>query len=455
MTQTTNIKINTSRIITVNPESGILEDLDDYTIHVSKLSGRILALTKTTKEDIKADSIDLRGKTVLPGFIDTHVHFFLHPYKETSWEDQVTRESTVERTVRAVTHAKATLLAGYTTVRDLGTEGAEDADVALRKCISHPANIVPGPRYLCASRAIVTTGSYGPKNNSRPYVTEVDGKSGADPASGVDECVRVVRRHIGAGADWIKVYADYPARALSLETRASRISLPLFTSDEVSAMVRTAHSLGVRVASHCVNPRTIEMLVKAGVDTLEHGTGMTEELLSLLKEHRVAWTPTLAAYYSHQYPGSRPWNSVGAVLKKAVQMGVPIATGGDTGVFPHGENSLELKLMHRLGIPWRDILRSATWTSWLTVRGSYWETDNGQEELASFGRTSEDASLWVDRRMEDNDVPVGCIAPGFAADIIATGEDLAQRFEKAVDAAAIEFVMKGGVVYKRDGLSCC
>ncbi|KAG8868522.1 hypothetical protein FRC20_003246 [Serendipita sp. 405] len=229
-------KLLTNRLLTADPTTGILGDIcrEGRTIHVSRSTGRIIVIKETTEEDLvelgagksKPNIIDLRGKTVLPGFVDTHVHLFLHPYVETSWEDQVTRESTAERTIRAVTHAKSTLLAGYTTVRDLGTEGAEDSDIAIRQCIS--SSIIPGPRYFCASRAIVATGSYGPKNQQRPYLTEVDGKAGADSASGVEECVRVVRRHIGAGADWIKIYAGMEYVTHYNSANGTKITLHVF-----------------------------------------------------------------------------------------------------------------------------------------------------------------------------------------------------------------------------------
>ena len=152
-----------------------------HAIKIDPAHGLILGVHKWPEESEilpnDANVTDLRGLTVLPGFVDTHVHcesyigfddithklsaVFLHPYSEASWDDQVTGESVTERTIRAVNHARATLLAGFTTVRDLGTEGAGDADIALRKCISSPVSLIPGPRYFCASRAIVSTGSYG------------------------------------------------------------------------------------------------------------------------------------------------------------------------------------------------------------------------------------------------------------------------------------------------------
>ncbi|KAG8942680.1 hypothetical protein FRC00_011670, partial [Tulasnella sp. 408] len=201
------LRILASRVF--DSTSGIF--LVNQAITVSRVTGLItdvrpISALEDVFEDGKIDVIDLLNEniTLIPGLIDTHVHLFLHPYSETSWDDQVTKESTAERVIRATVHARKTLMAGYTTVRDLGTEGAEDSDVALRKCLSGPKPMIPGPRLFTASRAIVSTGSYGPKSRIHPSAEGVDGKHGAEVADGEAECIRAVRRQIGAGADWIK-----------------------------------------------------------------------------------------------------------------------------------------------------------------------------------------------------------------------------------------------------------
>src|SRR5256884_731746 len=165
---------------------------------------KIEAVGPASEVRIPADAkvIELAGMTLMPGLIDAHSHVLLHPYGETSWNDQVAREALALRVARATNHLRNTLLAGFTTIRDLGTEGAAYADVGLKQAVEQ--GIIPGPRMLVTTRAIVATGSYGPKG----YVPEWTVPQGAEEASG-DSVIRVVRDQIGKGADWIKVYADY------------------------------------------------------------------------------------------------------------------------------------------------------------------------------------------------------------------------------------------------------
>src|SRR5207253_909296 len=193
---------------------------------------------------------DLPGTTLLPGLIEGHSHVFLHPYDETSWNDQVLKESLGLRTARAVNHLRATLQAGFTTIRDLGTEGAGYADVELKQAVIQ--GIIPGPRILASTRAIVATGSYQPK-----FIAEWNVPQGAEEADGVDSLTRVVRDQIGRGADWIEMYADYRWGPMS----GSR---PTFSIEELKLAVETAKSAGVPVAVHSNTAEAMRRAALAG-----------------------------------------------------------------------------------------------------------------------------------------------------------------------------------------------
>ncbi|KAF9225150.1 hypothetical protein BS17DRAFT_778215 [Gyrodon lividus] len=438
--------------ITVSNESGLILDVSPY-------SGNPQSEWRFTAANV----IDLRMLTVLPGFVDTHVHFFLYPYSEASWEDQVTKESIAERAIRATVHAKRTLMAGFTAVRDLGTEGAGDADIALRKCLSSREALIPGPRYFCASRAIVPTGSYGPKSSLHVNQEGIDGITGAEVADGREECMKAVRRQIGAGADWIKIYADYRVRSriFGVSTRPGRVSMNTFNYEELKTMIDTAHQYGVKVAAHATNKDTIMQLVQLSVDSIEHGYDIASgdltasdqpcprKSLRTLARSNTKWVPTLAAYFTTNQGSGGTWERVAQTFKAALEEGLDnIACGGDTGVFAHGSNALEMSLMVRLGADWRKVLRWATLGGWECVRSMEWEGQKGKDRLASVGNLGEDPSI-----VGDNEVPFGAVRRGFVADLIATSVDFATDFQGAVSAESIQFVMKGGKVYKRDGVA--
>src|SRR5205807_2027805 len=234
--------------------------------------------------------IDLPGATLLPGLVEGHSHILLHAYNETTWNDQVAHEGLALRVARATNHLKATLLAGFTTVRDLGTEGAQYADVELKQAVNQ--GIVPGPRVLASTKAIVATGSYQPK-----FVAEWSVPQGAEEADGVDGLTRVVRDQIGHGADWIKLYGDYPWGPLP----GAR---PTFSQDEMRLAVETARNAAVPVAVHATTPEGMRRAILAGAETIEHGDGGTPEIFKLMVEHRVALCPTLAVVdATSQYAG--------------------------------------------------------------------------------------------------------------------------------------------------------
>jgi imidazolonepropionase-like amidohydrolase len=355
-----------------------------------------------------AQTIDLPNDTLIPGLIEGHSHLFLHPYNETPWNEQVTNESLSFRTAAATAHARATLLAGFTTVRDLGTEGAGYGDVGLKKAIEQ--GIVPGPRMIVVTRAIVATGSYGPKLS-----TDLDLPQGAQEASGIDEIVRATRQQVGKGADWVKLYADY-------RWGLGEPSRPTFSQEEMSAAVKAAHDAGRSVAAHATTAEGMRRAILAGVDTIEHGDEGTPEVFKLMKEHDVAFCPTVAAgdaieQYRGWKKGSVPEpariREKRASMKVARAAGVTFAMGGDVGVFAHGDNAREMELLVReYGFTPLEVLRQAT---------------------------SGNAAIF---HLADR----GNIHAGQLADIVALNGD------PTTDIAAlrkVRFVMKGGSIYRQ------
>jgi len=317
---------------------------------------RITAAGPNLTAPAGARVIDLPGTTLLPGLIEGHSHLFLHPYDETLWDDQVLHEPLALRTARAVVHAERTLMAGFTTERDLGTEGAGFADVGLEKAINQ--GIVPGPRLLVATKAIVARGAYGPKG----FEPGLAIPQGAQEVAGADDIVKAVREQIAGGADLIKFYADYHWG----DGEPTRVTV---SQAELNAGVAAAHDAGRMVAVHATSPDGMRRAILAGADTIEHGYNGTAEVFKLMHDRDVGLCATLAAaeYYARyfekwngQEPAPQSVQDARRSFQLAMKAGVPICMGGDVGVFTHGKNWLEMEAMQRAGMPTAQIMIAAT-----------------------------------------------------------------------------------------------
>jgi imidazolonepropionase-like amidohydrolase len=362
----------------------------------------------TFKLPAGSEVVELKGMTLLPGLIEGHSHLFLHPYNETSWDDQVLKESRAERTARALVHADSTLMAGFTTIRDLGTEGAMYDDVGLKIAIEK--GIIPGPRMIVSTRAIVAKGTYGPKSPSPDVVLP----QGAAEVANKEELENEVRTQISKGADFIKIYADY-------RWGKNNESMPTFTAEELMAAVTIAKSSGREVVTHATTAEGMMRAINAGVTTIEHGDNGNEEIFRLMKQKGIALCPTLAAgdaiqRYRGWKKGIDPEPASITNKKRsfqlALQSGVTICMGGDVGVFTHGDNAREMELMVEYGMKPLDVLKSAT---------------SINAEVFGYGDK------------------IGRIKPGLFADIIAVEGDPSVDIKNI---RKIKLVMKNGVVYK-------
>jgi imidazolonepropionase-like amidohydrolase len=351
--------------------------------------------------------IELPGTTLLPGLIDAHTHVLLHPYNEALWDDQVLKEALALRVCRAANHLQSTLLSGFTSIRDLGTEGAGYADVGLKQAVEQ--GIIPGPRMVVVTRAIVATGSYAPKG----FAPEFRIPQGAEEADGIDSLIRVVRDQIGKGADWIKVYADAAMGGAAVR--------PSFSLEELTRIVETARSAGIPVCAHATSKEGIQRATLAGVATIEHGDGGDLEVFKLMVERGVALCPTLAAFEaSARYRGYRPGidpeparlKRARATFKQALEAGVTIANGSDMGVFAHGDGARELELLVDYGMKPVEAMRSAT------------------SVVAKI--------LRLDHRL-------GSITSRLLADLVAVEGDPTRDIRAL---RQIKLVMKGGVLYR-------
>ncbi|MGE0812504.1 MAG: amidohydrolase family protein [Vicinamibacterales bacterium] len=356
-----------------------------------------------------AERVALPGLTLMPGLIEGHSHLLLHPYNETVWNDQVLREPLAYRVARATVSARDTLMAGITTVRDLGTEGAGYADVGLKRAIED--GVVPGPRMLVAGPAMVATGTYGPKG----FAPEITVPQGAEEADGIEGVTHVARRQIGHGIDFVKVYADY-------RWGPNGEARPTFSVEEIAAIVAVARRSGRYVAVHASTAEGMRRAIEAGVETVDHGDAGTPEVWALMKAKGVTFCPTLAAgdataqyagWKKGQDPEPARLAAKRATFQAAMQAGVNLCFGGDVGVFPHGENVRELEMMVAAGLPAAEATRIAT---------------SGNAKTFHVGDK------------------VGRVAQGLLADLIAVDGDPTRDVGAL---RTVRFVMKDGTTYKR------
>ncbi|GBC84791.1 Imidazolonepropionase [bacterium HR11] len=361
-----------------------------------------------------ATVLDLSDATVLPGLIDGHTHIFLQGDPTlASYAEQILQESIPYRTIRAVVAARTALEHGFTTLRDLGTEGAMYADADVKKAIER--GVIPGPRLFISTRAISSTGTYPLLG----YAWELSLPSGVEVADGPEAIRRAVRTQVAQGADWIKFYAD---RSYFIGADGRLRSWVNFTDEEMALLVREAHLRGRKVAAHAIGWDGIDAALRAGVDSIEHGDGLTEDLMERMVRQGVYWCPTLTVLLYVAEPRAREGRPVyremialqRQAFRQALARGVRIAFGTDAGGFPWNEihQAREFELMVEYGMTPLQALRSAT-----------------RVAAEMLGMGSE----------------LGAVAPGYRADLIAVPGDPLRDVRVLQQ---VRWVMKDGrVVY--------
>jgi imidazolonepropionase-like amidohydrolase len=359
--------------------------------------------------------VDLGSATCLPGLIDNHTHVLLQGDITTAdYDSQLLKQSIPYRAIAATAAARTALMNGFTTIRDVETEGAMYADVDLKLAIER--GVVPGPRMFVATRAMAPTGMY-PLTG---YSWELHMPEGVQIVDGVDGVRKAVREQVKYGADWIKYYSDrrYFIKDGALHSWAN------FTDDEAKAIVDETHRLGRKVAAHAIGKEGIESALKAGVDSIEHGHGFDDETLATMARKGVYWCPTIyvTVYVApgRAAAGAPIWNSMVDLQRqafaKALKRGVKISYGTDAGGYAWTENQAkELSYMVRYGMTPMQALQSATSVA-----------------AALLGKQDE----------------LGTVEAGKLADVVAVAGD---PLSDVSEMERVTFVMKGGVIYKGPG----
>jgi imidazolonepropionase-like amidohydrolase len=373
---------------------------------------KILSVTPGGSAPAGVETLDLSKSTVLPGLIDVHTHVLLNgDITAEDYDKQLLKDSIPYRAILAARNARIALDHGFTAIRDLETEGAMYADVDVKKAINNGE--VPGPRMQVATRALTPTGMYGPLG----YSWEITIPQGVQYADGVDGVRKAVREQIMYGADWIKYYSD---RRYHFEADGVLHSMVNFTDEEAKAIVEEAHRLGHKVAAHAIGSDGIAAALRAGVDTIEHGDGLTEPLMDEMIKKGTVWVPTVlvGAYVAPGRGGN--WAKMvdleKVAFQKAHKKGVKIALGTDVG-----------------GSDWRDINQA---------REFQYYADYGMTPMEAIQTgTSNAAELlgWADK--------LGTIEPGKWADLIAVSGDPLKDIKELQN---VKFVMKSGIVHKNE-----
>ena len=352
--------------------------------------------------------IDLSQLTVLPGLIDTHTHLLLQGDSTAqAYDEQLLYESTPYRAILAARNARIALEHGFTAIRDLETEGAMYADVDVKRAVERGE--IPGPRIFAATRAMAPTGMY-------PIVSdnwELDLPHGVQPVDGVEGARLAVRQQVAHGADWIKYYSD---RRYYFAPDSVLHSWVNFTDDEARALVDEAHRLGRKVAAHAIGADGIAAALRAGVNTIEHGDGMTDSLLDVLVAKGVYWVPTVTVAYYVAGPRGGVWGPMvehqRRAFARAVKKGVRIVLGTDVGGFP--------------------------WTGLNQAKEFAYYVQYGMTPMQAIKSGTSLAAELLGRP------DLGVIAPGAYADVVAVAGD---PLKDIAELERVRFVMKNGVTY--------